>query len=134
MSRTRGKPRDETGFSLVEILGSMVLLAVTLMSLLPMTMRVAKLGRQQTDAIQRNAALAGEIQRVQLLDFTSLAAGTTCTDYATAGYPHTTCVTVTVVDSSTKQVSVAVTPYGGGASSTSTAYLSQGSRYNPLDP
>jgi Tfp pilus assembly protein PilV len=134
MNRTRQRPQQESGFSLVEILGSMVLLAVTLMSLLPMTMRVAKLSRQQTDAIQRSAALAGEAQKIQIRDFTSLAAGKTCTNYATAGYPHTSCVTVTVIDSSTKQITIVVTPYGGGTASTSTTYLSQGSRYNPLNP
>ena len=128
-------PRDrEAGFSLVEIMVTMVLLAVTLMSLMPVTLRVAKLGAQATASAQRTGVLAGEIQRIQLVGYTSLATGTTCTDNPTASYPNTTCVTVKDIDATTKQVSVSVTAYGGGTTTTSTTSMSLGTRYNPLAP
>jgi prepilin-type N-terminal cleavage/methylation domain-containing protein len=132
--KTKPTPPAEGGFSLVEILVTMVLLAITLMCLMPVSMRVARLGAQATVSAQRTAILAGEIQRIERLSYSSLTAGTTCTDYPLADFAHTTCVTVTEVDASNKQVSVVVTPYVSGVADTSTVALSRGTRFNPLSP
>jgi len=132
--KTRNTQLREGGFSLVEILVTIVLLAIALMCLMPVTMRVTRLGAQATVAAQRTAILAGEIQRVERLAYTSLTAGTTCTDYPIADFAHTTCITVTSVDVNNKQVSVVVTPYIGGVADTSAVAVNRGTRYNPLSP
>ena len=132
--KTTGRQGSERGFSLVEILVTMVLLAVTLMCLMPVTMQVTRLGAQATVAAQRSAVLAGEIQRIEQQDFSSLSTGTICTDRSIADFAHTTCVTVTTLDASNKRVSVIVTPSISGAADTGTVALNRGLRYNPLSP
>jgi len=126
--------RTERGFSLVEILVTIVLIAIALMCLMPVAMRVARQGAQATVLAQSTAALAGEVQRVEQLAFNSLSTGTSCTDYPTADFAHTTCITVSSIDASDKQVSVILTPYVGGVPDTSTITVSRGTRYNPLAP
>jgi len=126
--------RAERGFSLVEILVTIVLIAITLMCLMPVAMRVARQGAQATVDAQRTAILAGEVSRLEQLAFNSLSNGTTCTDYPTADFAHTTCITVSSLDAADKQVSVIVTPYTGGVADTSSVTLSRGTRYNPLAP
>lgn len=133
---TRANPRlrgAARGFSLIEVLISLVLLAVMFMTLAPITMRVARLSTGSTVATQRTAVLAGEAQRLELVDFADLAAGTTCYDFSAADFPHTKCVTITVINAISKRVTVVVTPTGGVAD-TATVERSQGGRYNPLKP
>ncbi len=131
---TTGTRSGRQGFSLVEILVTIVLIAVALMCLMPVAMRVARQGALATVSAQRTAALAGEVQRVEQLAFTSLSTGTSCTDYPTADFAHTTCITVSSLDATDKQVSVVVTPYQGGVPDTTTVTVSSSTRYNPLKP
>jgi prepilin-type N-terminal cleavage/methylation domain-containing protein len=134
--RTGAGPRRSDpagGFSLIEILISMVLLAVMLVSLAPVTMRVARLSTGSTVATQRAALLAGEAQRLELATFSSLTAGTTCYDFSSAEFPHSRCVRITDVDATTKRVTLTVAPTVGAPDSV-TVEKAQGGRYNPLKP
>jgi hypothetical protein len=68
-----------------------------------------------------------------MLSFESLSAGTTCSNFPSADFPHTECVTVVVVDSKTKRVIVIVTP-ASGAADTTVSDRTEGGRDNPLSP
>jgi prepilin-type N-terminal cleavage/methylation domain-containing protein len=125
--------RSQPGFSLVEVVVTIALLSIALASLAPLASRVARLSRRSTVEAQRTAILAGEVQRVEMVSFSSLSPGTSCSDFAHADFPHTECVTVADVDSQTKRVSIIVTPTDGPADTT-VFDRSEGARDNPLSP
>jgi prepilin-type N-terminal cleavage/methylation domain-containing protein len=122
------------GFSLIEVMVTMVLLAVALAALGPVTVRVTRMGQQSTAVTQRSAALGGEVQRLEVRPFDSLAVGTTCTNLTSASFPRTDCVTVTTVNSKTKLLSVVVTPTGGTLGpDTAIVQRSKAATANPLN-
>lgn len=127
-------PRANAGFTLIEVLVSMVLLAVALLALAPLSYQVARMSTQATISTQRSAVLNGEVQRVEVMDFSTLSAGSTCTTFSSADFPHTKCVTVTDLGPNAKRVTVIVTPLGGGAPDTTIVERYRGGRSNPLKP
>lgn len=123
---------NKRGFSLIEVMVAIVLLAIVLLGLAPVTLSMARQTRLATTVTQRTAALAGEVDRLTAIDFMALpAAGTVCTDFSMSGFPHTKCITVTDVNSKTKQVMVILTPSNGAAADTTIFERSKGSS-NPL--
>lgn len=124
-------PDTEAGFTLVEILVSIVLLTVMLASLAPTTMGIARLSTGSTITMQRAAVLAGEAQRVEMIRFDALAAGTTCYDLSSTDFRHSKCVTVADLNATTKRVTMVVTPTGG-VPDTLIVDRTKGARYNPL--
>ena len=122
---------SERGFSLIEAMVSIALLGLTLAALAPVTMQVARLSTASTAATQRAAVLAGEVQRLEQVDFAALTAGTTCYNRLGADFPHYKCVAVTDLNPTTKRLLVTVTPLGGRPDSVVVDKPS-GSRYNPL--
>ena len=122
---------SERGFTLIEIMASIALLGLTLMALAPVTMRVGRLSTGSTSATQCAAVLAGEVQRLEQVDFAALTAGTTCYNRSSADFPHYTCVKVTDLNGTTKRLVVVVSPVGALPDSVIVDKTS-GSRYNPL--
>lgn len=124
---------NKRGFSLIEVMVAIVLLAVVLLSLAPVTLSMARQTRLATTITQRTAVLAGEVDRLTAVDFTSLpAVGTACTSFSLSGFPHTKCITVADVNAKTKQIMVIVTPTNGAAADTTIFERSKGGGSNPL--
>jgi prepilin-type N-terminal cleavage/methylation domain-containing protein len=132
MTGTRVR-RSQRGFTLVEVVVTIALLSVALLGLAPLASRVARLSRTSTLEAQRTAILAGAVQRVGMVSFSSLSPGTSCSDFSFADFPHTECVAVADLDPKTKRVTVIVTPANGAADST-VFDRSEGARDNPLSP
>lgn len=124
----------ESGFSIIELLVAMLLLTLLLLGLVPLSLKVSRMSTQSTALTQRSAALGGEVQRLETLPFDSLAAGTTCASFVSSSFPHTNCVTVSIVNPKTKRLTVVVTPTGGVLGADSTVIeRSRGSTGNPLN-
>lgn len=119
------------GFTLIEVMVSISLLGLTLMVMAPVTMRVARLSSRSTTATQRTAVLAGEVQRLEQLDFDDLTAGTTCQNETASDFPHWKCTRITNVNATTRRLVVIVTPAGSTPDSL-TFDKTRSSRYNPL--
>lgn len=127
--------RGHGGFTLVEILVTMFLMSITLLVLAPVSLKVAAMSTQSTVAAQRSGVLSGEVQRLQLVAFEDLSTGRACTNFPTADFPHTRCVTVTSMSADSKRVTVTVTPTSAPARADSTVMdRHRGSPYNPLNP
>ena len=127
--------RRRGGFTLIEILVTMVLMSITLVVLAPVTLRVAMLSTASTIAAQRSGVLSGEVQRLELVAFDDLSTGSACTSFPTADFPHTKCVTVTSLSADRKRVTVTVTPASAASQPDSTTVDRQDAgRYNPLNP
>ena len=102
--------RRREGFTLVELIVTMLVVSILILSLGGMMTRTYRGGRQATSTSYRNAELMAEVGRLSSLPYGYLTAGTTCTTVATAPFPHTTCSTVTFTDAEHRQVKVVVTP------------------------
>ena len=98
------------GFTLVEVIVSMVLLAIAVSSLAGLTHSVSQSSIKVTGAAYRNGVLMQEINRLVALPFDQLGVGTTSFSTASGNYPHSRIVTVDSVRTNVKTVKVIVTP------------------------
>jgi prepilin-type N-terminal cleavage/methylation domain-containing protein len=112
MIQTQEVSQETGGFTLVEVMVSMVLLSVAAVTLGGLLFKAARTAQLTADVVHSTAALSQEINRVDAVPFDSLPAGTTCTTVSTPPFPHTRCTTVNNVSSKVKSVIVVVTPSG----------------------
>lgn len=98
------------GFSLVEVIVSMVLLAIAVSSLATLMYSVSQSSMKVTGAAYRNGVLMHEVNRLIALPYDSLAVGSTSFSTTGGAYPHTRIVTVAEPVAKLKTVQVVVTP------------------------
>jgi prepilin-type N-terminal cleavage/methylation domain-containing protein len=101
--------RSRKGFTLIEILVSMTVLAVGTLVLGGLLLRASRSAEAASAMSYQTAALTAEATRLSALPFASLAAGTTCATTTGAPFPHTRCSTITDVSAKVKTVKVRVT-------------------------
>jgi prepilin-type N-terminal cleavage/methylation domain-containing protein len=102
---------ERTGFSVVEVLVAMVLLAIAVSSLAALTYSVSQNGMIATGNAYRNGVLMQEVNRLEGIPYASVAVGTTTTTVTGGTYPHTTVVTVTEPSANLiKNVKIIITP------------------------
>jgi prepilin-type N-terminal cleavage/methylation domain-containing protein len=102
--------REAPGFTLVEVLISITMLAVGIMALGSLLLRGARSAGAASTLSYQTAMLGVEAARLDAVPFTELIAGTTCTTVTGLPLPHTTCVTITNINAKLRRVSVVVTP------------------------
>jgi prepilin-type N-terminal cleavage/methylation domain-containing protein len=98
------------GFSLIEVIVSMVLLAIAVSSLATMMYSVSQSSMKVTGAAYRNGVLMHEANRLIALPYDSLAVGTQSFSATGGTYPHTRVVTIAEPTAKLKTVRVVVTP------------------------
>lgn len=101
-------PRE--GFSLIEVIVSMALLAIAVSSLAGMMYSVSQSSMKVTGAAYRNGVLMHEVNRLIALPYDSLAVGSLTFSATSGAYPHTRTVTITEPTAKLKTVKVVVRP------------------------
>jgi prepilin-type N-terminal cleavage/methylation domain-containing protein len=100
------------GFTLVEVLVSMMILGIGTVALGALLLRSARQATAASALVYQNAALSSEVGRLGALPFDQLAAGTTCVNVTTGPFLHTRCAAITSVSAKVFRVTVTVTPTG----------------------
>jgi prepilin-type N-terminal cleavage/methylation domain-containing protein len=98
------------GFTLVEILVSITILAVGLLALGSLLTRSARTAEAASAVSYQTAIMAAEATRLDAVPFAQLAAGTVCDTSAAYPLPRIRCSIVTDINPKLKQVRVRVTP------------------------
>jgi hypothetical protein len=73
----------------------------------------SRASRERSTATHRSAALTQQMERLAVLPFDSVIAGSSCTTVSAAPFPHTLCTTISDLSTVSRQVTVVVTPTGG---------------------
>jgi prepilin-type N-terminal cleavage/methylation domain-containing protein len=109
---TPTSPSQKTGgFTLVEVMVSMTMLAVASLALGSLLFRAARQANAASTSSYQSAMVSGEVSRLSATPFDQLVAGTTCVSI-TNPFPGTRCTTINNISSKIKQVTVVVTPSG----------------------
>jgi prepilin-type N-terminal cleavage/methylation domain-containing protein len=104
------RPRRRAGFSLVEVIISLTILAVSMMMLARLSWLVSQRGRTNDLVSKRNAALVQEAGRFGVMGFTDIAkqsSGSTLMLVGDFTYTRTLTITATTVNRYTIKVVVA---------------------------
>jgi prepilin-type N-terminal cleavage/methylation domain-containing protein len=110
-ARTPGG-RQAAGFTLIEIMVSITILAVGILALGTLMARGARTAGAASAVSYQTTILGAEAARFDAIPFTQLAAGTTCDTVTTAPLPRIRCGTVANINPKLRRVSVIVTPTG----------------------
>jgi prepilin-type N-terminal cleavage/methylation domain-containing protein len=106
------RARPTAGFTLIEVLVSITILAVGILALGTLMGRGARTATAASATSQLTTIMGAEAARYDAIPFTQLAAGTNC-DTQTAGpLPRVRCVTVTIINPKLRRVTLIVTPTG----------------------
>ncbi|MDQ3674955.1 MAG: prepilin-type N-terminal cleavage/methylation domain-containing protein [Gemmatimonadota bacterium] len=101
---------SKKGFSLIEVIVTMVLLAIAVSSLAGLTHSVSQSSIKVTGAAYRNGVLMHEVNRLIALPYDSVAVGISSYSVTSGPYPHSRVVTVAEPATAVKAVKVVVTP------------------------
>jgi prepilin-type N-terminal cleavage/methylation domain-containing protein len=102
---------ERKGFSVVEVLVAMVLLAIAVSSLAALTYSVSQNGMIATGNAYRNGVLMQEVNRLEGIPYDSVKTGTTTQTVTGTTYPHTTVITVAEPALNViKSITVIITP------------------------
>jgi prepilin-type N-terminal cleavage/methylation domain-containing protein len=104
--------RHSEGFTLIEVLVSITILALSTLALATLLARASRQATAAATSVYQTAALTEEVGRLGAMPFSLLAAGTTCVTVTANPLPHTRCSTITVVSAKQKTVKVKITPSG----------------------
>ena len=121
------------GFTLIESLMAMVLVAVTLLILGPVLFNAASQRVRDEGIVEREAVLRSEVNRLATLRFSSLDEQAGCSTVPGPDFPHTRCVTVAAVSSRERTITVRVTPVSPLIPIDSLTIARTSSRGNPFN-
>ena len=110
MTTRTPRARPTAGFTLIEILVSITILAGGIMALGTLMARGAKSAGAASAVSHLTTVLGAEAARFDAIPFTSLVAGTSCDTVAAPPLPLIRCGTVTNINPKLRRVSVVVTP------------------------
>jgi prepilin-type N-terminal cleavage/methylation domain-containing protein len=102
--------RRTRGFTLIEVMVSITILAIGIMTLGGLLLRASRSAEAASAVSYQTSVMAAEMNRYDAVPFASLAAGTTCTTVTAHPLPHQICVVITTVSANVVQVKVRVTP------------------------
>jgi len=99
------------GFSLIEVMVAMTMLAIVMMSLARMSVTVATIGRTNDLVAKRNAVLQTEANKLGAAPFDSLATWSTTTKTFTQGnFSYSRRLTIIAASGSRDSIKIVVTP------------------------
>jgi prepilin-type N-terminal cleavage/methylation domain-containing protein len=101
--------RSNAGFTLIEIVVSLSLLSLVLMSLAGLSFTAARRATTVSNLTPLYHVATQQVNRVSVLPYDSLALGTTCRT-VTGSFAHTRCVQVDSLQVKVKQITLIITP------------------------
>lgn len=111
------------GFTMVEILVSLVILSFGAMVLGQLMFQGSRASRVRSTATYRTAALTREVERLGVIPFDLLTVGSSCSTVSAGLFPHSLCTTVASLSTVSRSVTVIVTPTGAQVLPPDTAVL-----------
>jgi prepilin-type N-terminal cleavage/methylation domain-containing protein len=115
--------RSTDGFTMMEILVSLVILSFGAVVLGRLMFQASRASRVRSTATYRAAALTQQVERLGVIPFDSLIVGTSCTTVSASPFPHSICTTISTISTVSRQATVIVTPTGGNTLPPDTAVL-----------
>jgi prepilin-type N-terminal cleavage/methylation domain-containing protein len=112
MTARTQRARPTAGFTLIEILVSITILAVGILALGTLMARGARSAGAASSVSYQTTILGAEAARYDAIPFTLLVAGTTCDTATGLPLPRIRCGTVTNINPKLRRVSVVITPTG----------------------
>ena len=110
MTLAQRRPRRRAGFSLIEVIIALTVLAVAMMLLARLSYLVSQTGRTNDLVSKRNMALAQESGRFAMIPFTSIAAQAGNTSMLVGDFSYTRKVTITATKTNTYTVKIVIAP------------------------
>ncbi len=110
--RTIHDVRQTRGFTLIEVLVSITILAGGVVALGSLLGRASRSATAASGLVYQTAALTSEAGRLGALPFAQLTAGNTCVAVTTAPFRHTRCSLIENISAKVRRVTVTVTPTG----------------------
>jgi prepilin-type N-terminal cleavage/methylation domain-containing protein len=110
MTARTQRTRPTAGFTLIEIMVSITILAVGILALGTLMARGARSAGAASSVSYQTTILGAEAARFDAIPFTQLVAGTTCDTVAAPPLPRIRCGTITSINPKLVRVSVVVTP------------------------
>jgi prepilin-type N-terminal cleavage/methylation domain-containing protein len=104
--------REPKGFTLIEVMVSLTIVAVGVLALGGLFIRSIRTAEATSAVSSQTTTLATEAGRLDALPFDLLVAGTTCQTVTARPFPHTQCTTISNISAKLRQVKVVVTPTG----------------------
>jgi prepilin-type N-terminal cleavage/methylation domain-containing protein len=102
---------ERHGFSLIEVVVAMTILAIVLLSLARLSVVVSQRGRANDILAKRTAVLQGELNKFGAMSFATLSAFSTAPQTVTAGnYTYTRRLAINAVGSKRVTVTIVVVP------------------------
>jgi prepilin-type N-terminal cleavage/methylation domain-containing protein len=106
----RQQTEARRGFTLIEVIVAMLLLAIAVSSLAALTHSVSQSSIKVTGAAYRNGILMQEVNRLIALPYDSVGVGEFGYTVTSGQYPHTRVITVASPAEKVKTVKIVVTP------------------------
>jgi prepilin-type N-terminal cleavage/methylation domain-containing protein len=102
--------RHRRGFTLIEIMVSITILAIGVLALGTLLVRSSRTAEAASAVSYQTAIMAKNVAYYDALPFDQLVAGTTCVTSTAQPLPHTLCTTIATVSTKVKSVKVKLTP------------------------
>ena len=125
--------RKRDGFMMLELMVSVLMLTTVLVTLAAMAVQVASRSLRITGDSYRNGVLIQEVNRLQTLPYSALAAGTTTTTVTALPYPHTRTITITQPATNVFSIKLVITPTRAAFKKDSVMFVRRKSVTNTFD-
>ena len=112
LMRNSQKRREDRGFTLIEVMVSITILAVGILVLGSLLGRSARTAEASSAVSYQTAIMAATLARLDAVPFDQLTAGTVCDTVSASPLPRIRCTTVTNVSAKIRQVKVKVSAIG----------------------
>jgi prepilin-type N-terminal cleavage/methylation domain-containing protein len=107
---TRDQRKEPAGFTLIEVMVSLTILAIGILVLGGLLTRSARSAEAASAVSYQIATMGAELARNDAIPYAQLVVGTVCDTVTTQPFPRIRCVTVTDLSATRRRVSVVVTP------------------------
>ncbi len=103
---------NRNGFSLVEVMIALTIMSVVLIALGGLMFQVAQQNRSSAAITYRTAAAQKTAAHIQALPWASIGAASGCTADSSGLMAYNRCISVTIPNANTRNVTVVITPTG----------------------